>query len=101
MNALRFDKLTSRVFLEIFENVLSSVCEPLVVLDSNLKVLRGNLSFYRTFKANPRETEGSIIYDLGNRQWDIPKLRELLEDILPRNCSFHDFLVGDFRKFRQ
>jgi transcriptional regulator with GAF, ATPase, and Fis domain len=93
MNALIFDKLTSRVFLDIFENVLGSVREPLLLLDSDLKVLRANLSFYRIFKVNPKETEGSIIYDLGNRQWDIPKLRELLEDILPRNSSFHDFEV--------
>ena len=85
--------MKSRVFLEIFENVLGAVREPLVVLDSDLKVLRANFSFYQTFKVNPKETEGTIIYDLGNGQWNIPKLRELLEDILPQNSSFHDFEV--------
>jgi PAS domain-containing protein len=80
-------------FLEIFGSLSDSIREPLVVLDSNLKVLKANLSFYRTFKVKPEETDGISIYDLGNRQWDIPKLRELLEDILPQNSIFNDFEV--------
>jgi len=79
--------------MEIFDNILGSVREPLVVLDSDLKVVKANLSFYRTFKVKPEATEGVLIYDLGNGQWDIPKLRELLEDILPQNSTFNDFEV--------
>ena len=82
-----------KAFLNIFENILGSVREPLVVLDPYLKVVKANHSFYRTFKVEPKGTEGKLIYDLGNRQWDIPKLRELLEDILPQNSSFNDFEV--------
>jgi len=85
-------------FIEIFDTFLSSIREPLVVLDSDLKVVKANPSFYRTFNAQPDETEGILIYDLGNRQWNIPKLRELLEDILPENSAFHDFEVEhDFK----
>jgi formate hydrogenlyase transcriptional activator len=80
-----------KVFLDIFNNTLGSVREPLVVLDSDLKVLKANDSFYRTFKVFKKETEGQLIYDLGNRQWDIPGLRELLEDILPQNSAFNDY----------
>lgn len=80
-------------FLEIFKTALSSIREPLVVLDSDLKVLAANHAFYHTFRVRPDETEGALIYDLGNRQWDIPKLRELLEEILPQNTEFHDFEV--------
>ena len=79
--------------MDIFNDILGSVREPLVVLDSDLKVVKANHSFYETFKVNPAETEGFLIYDLGNRQWDIPKLRELLEDILPQNSIFNDFEV--------
>jgi len=79
--------------MEIFEDILDSVREPLVVLDSDLKVLQANRSFYKTFNAKPEETEGKVIYHLGDRQWDIPKLRELLEDILPQNTTFNDFEV--------
>jgi transcriptional regulator with GAF, ATPase, and Fis domain len=93
VKALGFDKRKLQAFIEIFDNVLGSVREPLVVLDSDLKVLKANHSFYRTFKVKPEETEGILIYDLGNRQWDIPKLRELLEDILPQNSTFNDFEV--------
>jgi len=82
-----------QVFMEIFDNILGSVREPLVVLDPDLKVVKANHSFYRTFKVKLEETEGVLIYDLGNRQWDIPKLRELLEDILPQNSQFNDFKV--------
>ena len=80
-------------FLEIFDHILGSIREPLVVLDPDLKVIKANPSFYNTFNVNPEQTEGLLIYDLGNRQWDIPKLRELLEEILPQNTKFNDFEV--------
>ena len=87
------DKWKAQAFIEIFDNVLGSVRGPLVVLDSALKVVKANHSFYQMFNVKPDETEGMLIYDLGNRQWDIPKLRELLEDILPQNSKFNDFEV--------
>ncbi|HLC17166.1 MAG TPA: sigma 54-interacting transcriptional regulator [Thermodesulfovibrionia bacterium] len=73
--------------------MLGSVRQPLVALDSDLKVVKANYSFYRTFNVKREETEGILIYELGNRQWDIPKLRELLENILPQNSIFNDFEV--------
>lgn len=80
-------------FLEIHNSILGSIREPLLLLDSSLKVVTANPAFYRIFNVKPAETEGVLIYDLGNRQWDIPKLRELLENILPQNTGFHDFEV--------
>lgn len=80
-------------FLEIHNSILGSIREPLLLLDPGLKVITANPSFYQTFNVIPDETEGVLIYDLGNRQWDIPKLRKLLEDILPQNTNFHDFEV--------
>ncbi len=93
MKNLGHDKLMLQLFIEIFDDILGSVREPLVVLDSDLKVVKANHSFYKTFSVKPEETEGILIYDLGNRQWDIVKLRELLEDILPQNTIFNDFEV--------
>jgi len=40
-----------------------------------------------------KETEGELVYKLGNGQWDIPALRKLLEDILPKNTFFKGFEV--------
>lgn len=83
---------------EYAESIVEAVREPLVVLNSRLKILTANNSFYDTFKVTPEETIGQFIYELGNRQWDIPKLRILFEDILPHNTAFngyeveHDFL---------
>ena len=83
---------------EYAENIVETVREPLVVLNSDLKILTANHSFYDTFKGTPEDTIGKFIYDLGNRQWDIPKLRILVEDILPLKTVFngyeveHDFL---------
>jgi len=82
-----------KAFLEIFDSILGSIREPLVVLDPNLKVVTANDAFYRTFDVSPDETKDVLIYELGSRQWNIPKLRELLEEILPQNTSFHDFEV--------
>ena len=67
--------------------------EPLLVLDADLKIISANRNFYRTFKVTPDETIGSFIYDLGNKQWNIPKLRELLEEVLPEKETFDDFEV--------
>ncbi len=80
-------------FLEIHNSILGSIREPLILLAPDLKVITANPSFYRAFNVKPDETEGVLIYDLGNRQWDIPKLRQLLENVLPQNTSFHDFEV--------
>lgn len=89
-------------FIEVFDNFMDSVRESLVELDSDLKVVKANLSFYRTFAVKPDETEGVLIYDLGNRQWNIPKLRDLLEHILPEKSEFHDFeLEHDFETIGQ
>lgn len=87
------DKQLVQPFVKMFDNILGSIREPLVVLDPYLKVVKANRSFYQMFNIKPYETEGVLIYDLGNRQWNIPKLRELLEDILPGNTVFNDFEV--------
>jgi len=78
---------------EYAENIVETVREPLVVLNSALKILTANHSFYDTFKVTPEETIGNFIYDLGNRQWDIPKLRVLFEEILPHETVFNGYEV--------
>jgi len=75
------------------EGIVATIREPLLVLDRNLKVISANRSFYKLFKTLPPETEGKVIYELGNQQWDIPKLKELLDKILPQNTSFDNFEV--------
>ena len=65
------------------EAIVATVREPLVVLDQDLRVIVASRAFYRTFKVDPGGTEGQLLYELGNGEWDIPKLRSLLEKILP------------------
>jgi len=74
-------------------SIVETVRGPLVVLDGKLRIKTANKSFCRIFRVVPAETEGSLIYDIGNRQWDIPQLRKSLEDIIPRGSSFEDFVV--------
>jgi PAS domain S-box-containing protein len=73
------------------ESIVETFREPLLVLDAELKIISASRNFYRTFKVTPGETIGTFIYDLGNKQWDIPKLRELLEEVLPEKKAFDDF----------
>jgi len=81
------------------EAILRTTRYPLVVLTAELRVHAANAAFYQTFKVPPGETNGRLIYELGNGQWNIPKLRELLEDILPRNSFFDDFdVTHDFER---
>ncbi|HIJ86294.1 MAG TPA: response regulator [Desulfuromonadales bacterium] len=79
--------------LEYAENIVETVREPLVVLNSDLKILTANHSFYDTFKVTPEDTIGNFIYDVGNRQWDIPKLRVLVEEILPLQTVINGYEV--------
>ncbi|MCX5828099.1 MAG: ATP-binding protein [Deltaproteobacteria bacterium] len=78
---------------EYSESIINTVREPLIVLDQDLRVVTVSNSFYKVFKVKPEETIGQHIYDLGNKQWDIPKLRELLETILPQKTTFDDYEV--------
>ncbi|WP_316809362.1 PAS domain S-box protein [Pedobacter agri] len=74
-------------------SIIETVREGLLVLDPNFKVISANYHFFRTFKVSPEETIGRELYHLGNNQWDIPKLRELLVKILPTNNPVVDFEV--------
>jgi len=75
------------------EAIVQTVRDPLVILDGNLRVKTATRSFYKTFKVSEGQTEGKLLYELGNGQWNIPKLRELLEKILPKNSHVLDFEV--------
>ena len=79
--------------LKYAESIIETVRGPLLVLDSDLRVVKANRSFYDSFKVTPEETIGNFIYDLGNRQWDIPRLRTLLEDILPKDDKLDGYEV--------
>jgi len=84
---------TENKSLEYAESIIDTVREPLIVLDQDLRVVSASRSFYEFFKVKPEETVGQLIYNLGNKQWDIPRLRELLEDILPQKTAFDDYEV--------
>ena len=86
-------KKTADEAREFAESVINTVREPLISLDQNLRVITVSRSFYDFFKVTPEETVGQLIYDLGNKQWDIPKLRELLETILPQKTTFDNYEV--------
>jgi two-component system, chemotaxis family, CheB/CheR fusion protein len=75
------------------ERIIESLPEPLLVLTSELRVHSANAAFYEHFRANPEKTEGFRVYELGNRQWDIPDLRACLEEVLKNNATFRDFQV--------
>ncbi|HSQ56900.1 MAG TPA: PAS domain S-box protein, partial [Gemmata sp.] len=79
--------------LAFAEGIVQTVREPLVVLDPELRVRSANQSFYRTFSVAAEETEGRSFFELGKRHWDIPRLRESLEEVLPRDRHFDDFEV--------
>lgn len=86
-------KKTDDELSEFAENVIDTVREPLLLLNKDLQVVKANGSFYRFFKVNPEDTIGRLIYELGNNQWDIPELRELLETILPEKTTFENYEV--------
>jgi two-component system, chemotaxis family, CheB/CheR fusion protein len=78
---------------DLAESVVDTVREPLIVLDGEMRVVSASRSYYQHFHAAQEETVGRSIYELGNHQWDIPALRELLETVLPRDLSFEGYAV--------
>ena len=98
---LTFTDISQRIAAEtaaqkarhLAESIVATVREPLMVLDGDMKVVSASRSFYRYFRTAPEQTVGRSIYDLGDGQWNIPALRELLETILPRDQSFEGFVI--------
>jgi PAS domain-containing protein len=93
-------RIGANFFIEFWEEswtyiktVVDVLREPVLILDRNFRVLAANEAFYKLFQVEPKDTEGNIVYKLGNGQWDIPALRKLLEDILPKNTFFKGFEV--------
>ncbi|MDD4930122.1 MAG: PAS domain-containing protein [Gallionella sp.] len=78
---------------ELAEGIVNTVREPLIVLDGQLRVITASRSFYQYFQTTEQASIGCLIYQLGNNQWNIPALRELLEDILPKNQVMENFRV--------
>jgi PAS domain S-box-containing protein len=75
--------------VEIFDTIKQS----LIVIDKDLRVIMANASFYSTFKVTRKDTESQLVYDLGNGQWNIDKLRILFEQIIPEKQQVDDYEV--------
>lgn len=97
IDALKRSEQQAKATRDFNEAIIRTVRDPLLVLDGDLRVHTANEAFYNTFKFRPEETQGRFIYEIGGGQWDIPRLRTLLEEILPQNSVFNDLeLVQDF-----
>ena len=98
IDALKRSQQAAAAARDYAEAVIHTARDPLVILSADLRVHTANEAFYHAFKVTPAQFEGHLIFELDDRQWDIPRLHELLEDILPRHSSFDDFEVShDFR----
>jgi two-component system CheB/CheR fusion protein len=75
------------------QNIIATIREPLVVLDGELRIISASRSFYQIFQVKPTDTEGRLFYEINQRQWEIPGLRQLLEDIFLKSTTFEDFRV--------
>ena len=75
------------------ENIVATIREPLVVLDGQLRIVSASRSFYETFGVMPAATEGRLLYEIGQRQWEIPRLRQLLTTIAAEGTPFQDYRV--------
>jgi chemotaxis protein methyltransferase CheR len=75
------------------QGIVDTVREPVLVLDKDLRVVAASRSFYAAFKVSPENTQGRLLYTLGDGQWDIPKLRVLLEKIIPEHGEMEGYEV--------
>ncbi|RYY37987.1 MAG: hypothetical protein EOP46_00500 [Sphingobacteriaceae bacterium] len=77
------------------ESIINTIRDPLVILDKQLRVMRATKSFYKKFLVTEQDTETYYFYEISNRQWDIPELRTLLDNILPKQLEVNDFEVSN------
>ena len=93
--SVKQDKLneSKKLVLHYMETLVDVARESFLILDSSLRVISANPTFYKVFRVVVKETEGKLLYDLGNGQWDIPELRKLLEEILPKKKVVKDYEV--------
>ncbi len=93
MNELKHSLDLLKYALDYSEAIVDTVRLPLVVLNKQLHVLTANRAFYDTFRLTPQETENQSVYTLNNHAWNIPRLKVLLEKILPKDTHFEDYEV--------
>ena len=99
VDALKRSEQLVKTALDYAEAVIETVREPMLVLDANFRIERGNRSFYRVFRVSPAETQGHLLHELGGGAWNIPDLRALLREVLTKNSVFNDFAVErDFER---
>ncbi|KAF0143307.1 MAG: methylase of chemotaxis methyl-accepting protein [Nitrospirae bacterium] len=94
INDIKLSSIRLKEAYDYAHSIVETVREPLVVLSAEMKVITSNHSFYDKFQITPEETENKLLYDLANNQWNIPPLRKLLEDILPKNTFISDFEIN-------
>ncbi|HET8636065.1 MAG TPA: PAS domain-containing protein, partial [Acidobacteriaceae bacterium] len=84
---------------EFFRDIVNTVREPMLVLDADLRVVMASQSFLDVFNLSSGDPTNSLLYDLGSGQWNIPQLRELLEEVLPERKVVRDFRMdADFAR---
>jgi two-component system CheB/CheR fusion protein len=99
ISELKDSMATAENARNVAQSIIQTMGVPLLVLDESLKVITANDSFCQTFKVVPQEAENRAIYEIGDRQFDIPELRRLLDEILPQNSVFQGFEVdADFHR---
>ena len=97
IDELKRSEHEAKVQRDYSEGILRAAPVPFLVLRGDLRVSTASESFYRRFNVTPGVTEGRLVYEIGNGQWNIPVLRALLEDIIPRDRVFNDYeMTHDF-----
>jgi two-component system CheB/CheR fusion protein len=102
IDATKKAALESEIARALSEAVVDTVRHPILILDAGLRVQRANAPFYREFQVTAEQTEHRLVYELGSGEWEIPRLRSLLEEILPKDTRFEGFEVEqDFPRIGQ
>ena len=90
ITALKTIEAEARAARDYAQNIVDTIREPLLVLNGKFEVISASRAFYQKFHVTPEETVGKVLYTLGDRQWDLPRLHDLLETVLPRDSVFEN-----------
>jgi two-component system CheB/CheR fusion protein len=93
ITALKLIEAEVRAARDYAQSIVDTVREPLIILNGKFEVISASRAFYQTFRVTHEETQGQVLYALGNGQWDIPRLHDLLETVLPKDKTFENYEV--------
>lgn len=84
---LKRSNLAQKAIFDYTHRLIEAMDQPLVILSKRLRLLSANEAFYQMFRIRREESDGQVLFNLGEGQWNIPALKKALKESLPDDLA--------------